>query len=104
MTSPTNTRSRRAALKAILTAREVEAAELRAVVNSGASTAEAKDHALAGLAALSKDTLLRLAEIDEGLDVSVERSTEAPALAPPMEVPATVRRPERAPGDSSEAA
>jgi hypothetical protein len=104
VTSPTSSRSRRAALKAILAARDQEATQLRAVIESKDCTAEAKQNAVAELAALSKDTLLRAAEIGAGLDVNMQRATEPPALAPPVEIPTVTKRTAPLKADDSEAA
>ena len=104
VTSPTGTRSRRAALRAILSAREEQAIQLQAVVQSKDSTAEEKQNALAELAALSKDTLLRAAEIGAGLELTVPRPSEPPALAPPLEIPQVTKRIAPVKSDGSEAA
>jgi len=85
VTSPTHKRSLRAALKALFTARQDEADKLRRVLDSSETTADEKLRAQHNLQVISKDTLLRMAEVVDGSEIRLQPAT--PILEPPVEIP-----------------
>jgi hypothetical protein len=103
VTSPPNKRSLRAALKALFTVREDEASRLRQVIESPDASGDEKWKAQRDLASLSKNTILRMAEVVDDVETKPE-GVAIPVLAPAVEVPPVTLYPAAKGEEDTEAA
>ncbi|HEX3572479.1 MAG TPA: hypothetical protein VHU44_16790 [Acidobacteriaceae bacterium] len=86
VTSPPNKRSLRAALQALFKVRQDEASDLRRIIESPDASGDEKWKAQRDLAALSKNTILRMAEVVD--EPTPEGGARIPVLEPEGETPA----------------